>query len=168
MLTNGQKKALHSAARQAGLDEQARRTVQRNVGGFHSAADRSASRDGFVAVMAFLEDRCGGCLRGNTPGYWAQQRDQADPGDRLRWRIDQEANALGWTKAQVNAFLSSRHMSGDLFGTVQQAPAYWLSRLLEGMIQIRKRMDSRSAAPRRSARAFEPLPIPEVPDDIPF
>ena len=59
-LTNNQKRAIHCAARQAGIDprkqEDTYRLVLWNVGGFRSAADRSARRNGYIAVMAFFEE----------------------------------------------------------------------------------------------------------------
>jgi len=138
-LTNGQKKALHSAARQAGLDEQERRLIQQNIGGFFSAADRSASREGFIAVMAFCEKRCGGCLAGCTVGYWSAQDAQANPLDGLRHRLNHQAAAMGWSPGDVDRFLASEHMSSGLYGSVEDAPAYWLGRLLEALKAIASR-----------------------------
>jgi len=139
MLSNGQKRALHAAARQAGLTEAERRLVQRNVGGFHSAADRTATREGFIAVMAFLEARCGGRLNGCGEGYWRGQDAAANPLDRLRWRIRREAEARGWTEADAEAFLASRHMSGGACRLLAEAPAYWLTRLLQALIEMNRR-----------------------------
>lgn len=139
MLTNGQKKALHSAAREAGVGEEDRRLIQRNLGGFYSAADKTASREGFIAVMAFLEARAGGRLSGCTLGYWRAETVKANPTDRLLYRINREAAAMGWTPQHVDAFLHSDRMSSGLFGTVADAPAYWLRKLLEAMLAIQRR-----------------------------
>ena len=72
MLTNGQKRALHRAARLAGIAEAQRRVIQVNIGGFYSAADRTVTRHGFIVVMAHLErlaaDR--GEMVARTWGYW--------------------------------------------------------------------------------------------------
>ncbi len=94
-LTNGQKRALHVAARQAGIDEQQRRIIQRNIGGFHSAADKTASRQGFIACMGFYERRCGGALEGNTAGYWQGEDDRANPTDSLVFACRKLAGRMG-------------------------------------------------------------------------
>ena len=142
-LTNGQKKALHLAARAAGVDEAARRLIQRNVGGFHSAADRTATRQGFIAVMAFYESRCAsgraGHLPGFTPGYWKGQDETANPTDAIVFRIRREAKALGLNQARLNAFLAGPHMSSGAYDDVTACPAYWLRKLLEGLKAIRRR-----------------------------
>lgn len=139
MLTNGQKKALHSAARQLGLLEPERRLVQRNIGGFFSAADRTASRQGFIAVMAFFEAKAGGQIGGSDRGYWQDQDAHANPLDALRHRVNQAAKRMGWSSEDVDKFLASEHMSSGLFATAAEAPAYWLSRLLDGMQAIERR-----------------------------
>lgn len=133
MLTNGQKRALHVAAREAGLTEEERRIVQRTVGGFHSAADRTATRVGFIRVMAHYEELCGGRLSGKTRGYWASQSDRADPLDAMRYAIREQANLLGWRPEQVDRFLASDHMSSGRYRRVRDAPAYWLHRLLSAL-----------------------------------
>lgn len=138
-LTNGQKQALHSAARNAGVGEEDRRLIQRNLGGFYSAADRTASREGFIAVMAFLEHKAGGCLRGGTAGYWTAQTETANPTDRLLYRVNREAANMGWTPEHVDNFLHSPKMSNGLFATVADAPAYWLRKLLEALLAIQRR-----------------------------
>jgi hypothetical protein len=89
--------------------------------------------------MAFLEARAGGQLRGCTAGYWAAENVKANPTDRLRWRVNREAAAMGWTPEHVDNFLHSDRMSNGLFGTVADAPAYWLRRLLDAMLAIQKR-----------------------------
>jgi len=138
-LTNGQKKAIHAAARQAGIPEDMRRTVQQRIGGFWSAADATASRQGFIAVMAFHESRCGGRLARCTPGYWSAEDARANPTDSLVYRIRAEASALGMTEAGLDAFLAGEHMSRGACESVATAPAYWLRKLLQGLIEIRKR-----------------------------
>lgn len=140
MLTNGQKKALHCAAREAGLDREAYRLVIRNVGGFESAADKTAGRAGFIAVMAFFEARCGGRLRGRTQDYWAAENAKANPRDPLVYKIRQVAAALGMDAAALDDFLASPHCSSGLYATLDEAPARWLAKLLEGLKAIyRKR-----------------------------
>ena len=133
-LTNGQKKALHSAARQAGLNDDQRRMIQTGIGGFDSAAAAGWSRDGFIRVMAHYEQEyCGGCLRGCTPHYWRDQARGAGPNDRLRFAIRREAAALPepMTPEQLDAFLS--RMSGGKETDVVAAGFYWLSRLFDGL-----------------------------------
>lgn len=145
MLTNGQKKALHVAARNAGLTDDQRRLVQRQIGGFHSAADRRAGREGFIAVMRFYEDRAGGRLPGCTAGYWAQQDDQANPTDALVHLCRKHAAALGMTVEQLDAFVAGEHMSRGACVDVETATAYWLRRLLEGLKAMARRKNIRVA-----------------------
>ena len=139
MLTTGQKRALHLAARAAGVDEPARRLIQRNIGGFHSAADRTATRAGFIAVMSFYEKRCGGHLAGFSKGYWAGEDERANPADALVHRIRKEARALGMAEARLEQFLAGPHMSAGACRELATAPAYWLGKLLEGLKAIRRR-----------------------------
>jgi len=138
-LTDGQKKALHSAARQAGFSDPDRRLVQQNIGGFYSAADRTASREGFIAVMAFYEGHCGGRLAGCTPGYWASEDAKANPTDSMVHRINCEAKALGMSPRQLDAFVAGSHMTNGKFDTLAACPAYWLRRVLQALLEIRKR-----------------------------
>lgn len=145
-LTNGQKRALHAAARQAGVDDEQRRLIQRNIGGFHSAADKTATRQGFIAVMAFYERRCGGCLAGSTRGYWAFEDDKANPTDGLVFACRKTASRLGLSNGQLDAFLAGRHMSCGACESIEQAPAYWLRKLLEGLKVIAKRNRGRATA----------------------
>lgn len=147
-LTNGQKKALHVAARQAEIPEDMRRTIQRRIGGFWSAADKTASREGYIAVMAFYEDRCNGQMGGFTRGYWAAENEKANPTDPLVWRIRREAAAMGLSSDKLDAFLAGPHMSSGACEDVETAPAYWLRKLLQGLIEIRKRSPSPRAASR--------------------
>lgn len=142
-LSNGQKRALHAAAREAGVDEPERRLIQQSIGGFFSAADKTASRVGFIRCMAVYEWRCGGKLRRSTPGYWHDEAENADPLDGLRWRIARVAEALGFTPADVDAFLASKKMSSGRYGTVRDAPRYWLSRLLDALHAIHQRTEVR-------------------------
>jgi len=152
MLTNPQKKALHAVARRLGIDDEQRHLIQRNIGGFHSAADRTASHDGFAAVMAFYEDRAGGCLHGNTAGYWAaaharnEARDGDGSPDRLTWRIRRTAEQLGWTELDVEAFLASEHCSSGRFVRLADANAYWLRRCLDGLQAIARRRGGKVAS----------------------
>ena len=145
-LTNGQKRALHAAARQAGVDEDQRRIIQRNVGGFYSAADKTASRQGFIAVMAFYERRCGGALEGNTAGYWQAENDKANPTDGLVFACRKIAGRLGLSNGQLDAFLAGRHMSCGACQSLEGAPAYWLRKLLEGLKAIEGRGARRATA----------------------
>jgi len=132
-LTNGQKRALHAAARMAGVSEADRRLIQRNIGGFHSAADLTATRYGFICVMAHYEEMCAGRLGHNTLGYWAGEARRAEPEDALRYAIRREAERLGWRDEQVDRFLASEHMSSGQYRRVRDAPSYWLHRLLSAL-----------------------------------
>ena len=138
-LTNGQKKALHAAARQAGVGDDQRRMIQRNVGGFHSAADPTATRYGYIQVMAVLEELGGGALRGNTAGYWLAEARAARPDDALRFAIRRQGRLLGWSAERLDAFLASGHMSSGACGSVDAAGRYWLHRLLDALKAIRGR-----------------------------
>ena len=142
MLTRKQKMLLHTAAKSLGIDEAQRRVIQTNAGGFYSAADKTASREGFAAVMAFYEDRSGGRLDGFTAGYWRDavaKNQRGDDTDRLVWRIRREADALGWSAADTDAFLAGRHMSAGKVASVADASAYWLGKLLEALKQMNRR-----------------------------
>jgi len=143
MLSNGQKRAIHLAARQAGVDpkadEDSYRTVLLNVGGFRSAADRTARREGFIAVMAFFEARAGGRLRRSTAGYWACEDAKANRRDPLIWRIRQEAVALGMSDA--DAFLAGPHCSGGRYQSLAEAPTRWLAKCLEALKAMRRRRE---------------------------
>lgn len=145
MLTAGQKKALHCAARQAGLDRDGYTMVIRNVGGFDSAADRTAGREGFIAAMAFFEARCGGRLAGNTPGYWAAEHARANPRDGLLYRIRQVAGALGMSPQALDEFLHGPHCSSGLYATLDEAPVRWLAKLLEGLKAIQRQRQPATA-----------------------
>lgn len=143
MLTNGQKRAIHSAARQAGIDsckdEEQYRMILLNVGGFRSAADRTASRQGYIAVMAFFEEASGGQLRGCTPGYWAAENAKANPRDPIIYKIRQTAESLGMDAKTLDHFIASRHMSSGWYESLEDAPTRWLVKVLEGL----KAMDFR-------------------------
>lgn len=142
-LTNNQKRAIHCAARQAGIDprkqEDTYRLVLWNVGGFRSAADRSARRNGYIAVMAFFEERAGGQLKGASPGYWTDQDAKANPRDAIIYNIEQEAAALGMSREQCDGFLAGSHCSSGQYESLDEAPTRWLVKCLEGLKQIRKR-----------------------------
>jgi hypothetical protein len=139
MLTIGQKKGLHSAARQAGYDDDARRMIQKNIGGFSSAADKTASREGYIAVMAFYEGHCNGQLNGCTPGYWASEDERANPTDAITHRINCEAQALDMSPQQLDQFVAGKHMTDGKFDTLAACSAYWLHRVLQALLEIRKR-----------------------------
>ena len=138
ILSPGQVRAVHAAARQAGLADEQRRVLMRNLAGVRSCKDRW-TRVGFQCVMAALEDLAGGRLRGNTSGYWREQADGATDADALRWRIGEEACALGWSLADVDAFLASRHMSCGRHRRLADAPVYWCSRVLDAVRAIKAR-----------------------------
>ena len=139
MLTNGQKKALHAAAREARVPEEFRRTIQRRIGGFHSAADRTATRQGFIAVMAFYERIDGGKLTGFTPDYWRAEDAKAAPEDTLLFAVRRQARLMGWTEAELNRFLASAHVTGGELTEIATAPVYWLTRVLEALKAIARR-----------------------------
>jgi len=155
MLTNKQKMLLHVVPGKLGIDDEQRRTIQRTVGGFESAADRKATHAGFAAVMAFYEDRAGGTLEGYTPSYWrhSHERNEAGGGgqDRLVYLIRQQATQMGWSAADVEHFLSSKHCSSGLFGKLRQASNYWLSRCLDGMKAMAKRQANGRQQPEATA-----------------
>lgn len=138
-LSNKQKAALHTVPAALGIDEAQRRIIQRNVGGFHSSADPTASHEGFAAVMAFYEGRAGGHLRGYSRGYWAGQHaanEAAVPGGpthRLLDRVDREAERLGWDRERVDGFLAGPHCSGGAAIDVEHASPYWLGKLIDAL-----------------------------------
>lgn len=148
-LSHRQKALLHMAAAAAGIDDEQRRLIQMNLGGCRSAAGDAWTREGFCAVMAFYEDRAGGCLKGNTPGYWRGQDQLANPTDALVYRVRREAAALGMTDRALDGFLASSHMSSGACQDVATAPAYWLRRLLQGLLAMKKR---RSGSPQSTQR----------------
>lgn len=139
-LSNKQKMLLHTVPASLGITEAERRVIQRTVGGFFSAADKTCTREGFVKVMAFYESRAPGkCLPGGTPGWWTAEADKTSgPNDSLIRRIRQEASRIGWSEQQTVLFLSGKHMSNTHYRAIDDAPRYWLIRLLEGMKAIGK------------------------------
>lgn len=143
MLTNGQKKALHSAARQAGLSDEMRRSVQRRLGGFYSAADRTATRWGFLAVMAFLERQAGGRLRGNTAGYWQEACEKERPEDALRFKARALGAELGMDGGDLDRFLASDRVSGGRARDLASAPRWALRKLVEALKAMRERQRGR-------------------------
>lgn len=147
MLTNGQKRALHAAAREAGLGDEQRRMIQGNVGGFRSAADLAATRYGYIQVMGVLEDLAGGTLRGNTAGYWLAEARKAQPDDALRFAIRRQGRLLGWSDVQLDAFAASAHMSSGACESVDAAGRYWLHRLLDALKAIRSRQETPDRRP---------------------
>ena len=144
-LSNRQKMLLHVAASAAGADEAERRLVQQNVGGFYSAADKAVTREGFIAVMAFWEQRAGGTLDRFTEGYWQGQDAKANPTDAVIHRIRTEAAALGLTPEQLDAFAAGKHMSNGRYQRLDQMPAYWLRKCLQALVEIRRRRGKRTA-----------------------
>jgi hypothetical protein len=148
MLSKKQKMILHVTAAGLGISEEERRVIQRNIGGFYSSADRTATSEGFAAVMAFYEDRSGGQLDGCSPGYWkrAAAANAAKSGgpsgsgsSRLVYAVRAQAKRMGWTEADVENFLASPHMTNGRYLRLEDTPAYWLSRLLNGMRAIAAR-----------------------------
>ncbi|MFB3893249.1 MAG: hypothetical protein ACE15C_14630 [Phycisphaerae bacterium] len=141
-LSTGQKRALHAAARQAGFDDSApggierRRMVMRTVGGFHSAADRTATREGYIHVMAYFEQLAGGCLRGCTRGYWTGQSKVARPADSLIWRIRRECERLGMSPEQLDRWIAGPHMSAGECKGLADAPEHWLRKIVEALKAI--------------------------------
>jgi len=156
-LTRKQKMLLHvvPAGLTPPIDEAQRRVIQRTVGGFYSGADASATREGFVAVMAFYESRSGGAMDGFSPGYWAdaqRKNERGESTDRLIWRIRQEAESLGWSADHVDAFLQGRHMSAGKCASLDDASVYWLRRLVEALKRMKSRaMPAGGRAPSRDA-----------------
>lgn len=132
-------KLLHVIPRKLQIDDPQRRLIQRNVGGFHSAADRTATREGLIAVMAFYEDRAGGRLPGFTEGYWQSQDKKANPTDRITWRCRKEARDLGLSAGQLDAFVAGPHMSRGAYATLADCPAYWLRKVLQALVEIHRR-----------------------------
>jgi len=140
-LSNKQKMLLHTVPNGLGITNAERRVIQRNVGGFYSAADKTCTREGFVAVMAFYESRAPGhCLPGGTPDWWAGEAEKTPgPNDSLIRRVRQEAFKIGWTEQQTMLFLCGKHMSNTVYQSINDAPKYWLIRLMEAIKAIRKR-----------------------------
>lgn len=149
-LTNGQKKALHAAAREAHLDDAGYRTALRNLAGVGSATDPRATREGFISVMAFFEHEAGGRLHGCDAGYWQKEMETARPADALLWRIRSDARALGWTAADLNAFLAGPRMSGGRFASIGSTPAVWLVKILEALKAMRARRGPGGARKRQA------------------
>jgi len=138
-LTNGQKKALHAAAGQAGLDDAGYRTALRNFARVKTSTDARITRVGFISVMAYFEYEAGGRLKGCDAGYWQREMATARPADALLWRIRSDAKALGWTQADLDAFVAGPNMSGGRFTTLDETPAVWLVKVLEAMKAMRGR-----------------------------
>ena len=138
-LSNKQKALLHMVPAALGIDEAQRRIIQRNVGGFWSAADRAVTRRGFQCVMAHYEKRAGGRLDGFSAGYWTGQAAAAGPEDGLLWRVCEEARRLGWTRGEADRFMASTHMSSGAFTRVAEADTYWLTRMVQALIEMNNR-----------------------------
>ncbi|HUT58071.1 MAG TPA: hypothetical protein VNA25_09510 [Phycisphaerae bacterium] len=138
-LSNKQKALLHMIPAGLGIDEAQRRIIQRNVGGFYSAADRAVTRWGFQRVMGYYEDRAGGKLDGFSAGYWSGQAAAAGPEDGLLWRVCEEARQLDWSVDDANRFMASTHMSSGRFQRVAEADTYWLTRMVQALIEMNNR-----------------------------
>lgn len=84
---------LHTAPRSLGIDDTQRRTVQRNVGGFESAADMDFPA--LAKVLAFWESRGWKDSRRGTH-HWRKLAERADllP---MENKIMKLADVLGWT-----------------------------------------------------------------------
>ena len=132
-LSRKQKMLLHTVPASLRLDDEQRRLIQRNIGGFESAADPRATREGFIAVMAFYEGKLGGQAGGFTPGYWAGENARANPTSALAHRLVSEAARFGWTIEQLDTFIAGPHMSSGACDDAAHAPAYWLRRCLEAV-----------------------------------
>ena len=130
-LSYKQKQALHSAARNAGVNDEQRRVIQMNLGGFYSAADRTARREGFIACMAFYEARCGGRIHGNTEGYWKAEDAKANPVAPMLLKARKLAGLLGLTNIQIDQFVAGKHMSDGRYATLDELPAYWLRKVID-------------------------------------
>jgi len=143
-LSNRQKALLHSVPAALGIDEAQRRLIQQNVGGFYSAADRTCSRQGFIAVMAFYEQRSGGPLRGFTPGYWSAEDRDANPADALRYRVRRMAAEMGLPADELDRFIAGKHMSSGACAGLDDAGAYWLRSTIEALKVIRRRGQRRA------------------------
>jgi len=143
-LTNRQKTLLHVVPGQLAIPDCDRKTIQRNVGGFTSAADRDATHEGFAAVMAHYERTAGGELPSFTPGFWAaahgrNEREGGGTAGRLRYAIGRQAANMGWTPNDVDEFLAGKHCSDGKCQSTEDVTAYWLSRCLNGMRAIAER-----------------------------
>ncbi len=139
-LSNKQKMLLHTAAAEAGCpNDELRKSVQWNIGGFHSAADPTATREGFIAVMAFWEAKAGGKLKYYSAGYWAGEDAAATPLDSLRYALRRKAEAMGLAAEQLDAFIAGEHMSCGTCASVADADAYWLRRTIVALDAIAKR-----------------------------
>jgi hypothetical protein len=138
-LSNRQKAILHQAAAAAGHNRDQYLMVLQGVAGVRSSTDPAFSRDSFQRVMAFFEAENEGVLPGFTAGYWRAQVRQSDPGDSLRHACCAAGASMGWSPAQVDAFMASRQCSGGRFQSLRAAPIYWLSRCLDGLKAIRSR-----------------------------
>jgi len=137
-LSRRQKQALHVAAREAGLNDDQRRMVQRAVGGFESAAD-DVPRHAFIAVMAHLEGLAGGALRGFTPGYWAGEAARATPEDALRVRARRLGHEAGMDDDAIDRFLAGPHLSDGQAACVAAASVAWLRKLVDALQAMRER-----------------------------
>ncbi|NLF31597.1 MAG: hypothetical protein GX591_12010 [Planctomycetes bacterium] len=142
-LTTGQKKALHQAARLMGPEftDAMRRVVQINIGGFPSAASPKASRQGFIAVMAWYETELAkvGRQLARTPTYWRDELKRA-PTAALLYRLRRLAGDLRWSEAALLAFVTGPHMANlDGVERLDAVSTYWLGRAIDALAAMMKR-----------------------------
>jgi len=147
-LTAKQKALLHWVPARLGMRDDARRLVQRNVGGFHSSAD-AVSREGFIAVMAFYEDRFDGRqVPGFTAGYWRAQSDEANPTDAQVHRARLIARRMGWSDADLDRWACGPRMAGGQYERIEEMPAYWMRRVIDGLRAMEARLRGGGARAR--------------------
>lgn len=139
-LSRKQKMLLHTAATAAGFtDDEQRRVVQYNVGGAWSARDRTWTRQGFVAVMAFYEQRCGGRLDGFTAGYWGGEDLAANDTASMLHRVGELAAELSLAPDKLDEFIAGDHFTRGQYQHVGDLPAVWLRKLIEALKAISRR-----------------------------
>lgn len=144
-LTNGQKRAAVVAARALGLNEADRHNAQRHLLGCASLAEARAGRAGFIRLMAFYEglaDKRPGVSLGSTPDYWRRQAAAAGDLDAMRWKVRQEATALGYDEEHLSNFLASDKLSRGACRDLDTCPVYWLTRLLNALKAMRQRKEA--------------------------
>jgi cytochrome c2 len=149
-LSAKQKMLLHTVPQALGISDEERILIQRSLGGFHSAADPTAGREGFIAVMAHYESRSpGGQIAGNTPGYWQTEDRKVTSGEAGRQAkiamIRKACAQLNWSDQTLNNFLCGPRMSSGLFGHADEASDYWLRKCLQALLAIITRNAGRHA-----------------------
>lgn len=143
-LSKKQKMLLHTVPAALGISNEERILIQRSLGGFHSAADPTAGREGFIAVMAHYEARSPGQkIAGNTPGYWAAENKKVTSGEAGRQAklamIYKAKLQLNWSYITLDNFLGGPRMSNGVFGHIDEASDYWLKKCLQALLAIIKR-----------------------------